>query len=104
MNVSVYILLCADGSYYVGLTRKAPEAREWEHNQRVVPDSYTSTRTPVKLMYVETYDRIVDAIAREQQLKKWSKRKKAALIAYDYEALPDVASRPKRKPSSDKVE
>ena len=97
MQVSVYILLCADGSYYVGLTRKEPEAREWEHNQRLVP-GYTSTRTPVKLVFVETYERIVDAIEREQQIKKWSRRKKEALIAYDYEALPDLASRPKRKP------
>ncbi|MDB5505610.1 MAG: excinuclease subunit protein [Devosia sp.] len=96
MQVSVYILRCADGSYYVGLTRKNPEGREWEHNQKLIA-GYTSTRTPVVMVFVETYDRIVDAIAREQQIKKWSRRKKEALIAYDYEALPDLASRPKRK-------
>lgn len=96
MNVSVYVLVCSDGSYYVGLTRKAPAEREWEHNQRLVP-GYTATRTPVRLVYVEEYERIVDAIEREQQVKRWSRAKKAALVAYDYEALPDLASRPKRK-------
>jgi putative endonuclease len=95
MEVSVYMLLCSDGSYYVGLTRKPPEERTWEHNQRLVP-GYTSTRTPVELVFVETFERIVDAIDREQQLKRWSRRKKQALIKFDYEALPDLASRPKR--------
>ena len=96
MQVSVYILLCSDNSYYVGLTRKEPEAREWEHNQRLVK-GYTYSRTPVKLVFAEIYERIVDAIAREQQIKKWTRRKKEALIRGDYEALPDLASRPKRQ-------
>jgi putative endonuclease len=95
MQVSVYILLCSDNSYYVGLTRKAPEAREWEHNQKFVK-GYTHSRTPVKLVFAEIYERLIDAIAREQQIKKWSRRKKEALIRGDYEALPDLASRPKR--------
>jgi putative endonuclease len=48
-------------------------------------------------MYSERFERIVDAFAREQQLKKWSRRKKEALIRRDYEGLPNLASRPKRK-------
>jgi len=95
MQVTVYILLCSDGTYYTGLTRKDPTEREWEHNSKVV-DGYTSTRTPVKLMFTEAYERVVDAIEREQQIKKWSRRKKEALIRGDYTALPDLASRPKR--------
>jgi putative endonuclease len=51
---------------------------------------------PVKLVFVETCERIVDAIEWEQQTKKWLRRKKEALIAYDYEALPALAGRPKR--------
>ena len=95
MEACIYILRCADGSYYVGLTSKEPEERLWEHNNRIV-DGYTSSRTPVELVCVERYERIVDAIEREQQIKKWSRRKKEALIRGDYEALPDLASRPKR--------
>lgn len=96
MHAYVYILICADDSYYVGSTQKEPDQRTWEHNERVV-EGYTSTRTPVTLMYSERFERIVDAFAREQQLKKWSRRKKEALIRRDYEGLPNLASRPKRK-------
>jgi putative endonuclease len=74
-------------------TKKPIEERVGEHNQRVVP-GYTSTRTPVELVFVEVFDRIDEAIQREQQIKRWSRRKKEALIRYDYEALPDLASRP----------
>ncbi|KQX40319.1 excinuclease ABC subunit C [Devosia sp. Root436] len=96
MEACVYILLCSDDSYYVGLTRKEPEERLWEHNSKVVP-GYTASRTPVELVYVERYERIVEAIARELQVKKWTRRKKEALIRGDVESLPDLASRPKHK-------
>ncbi|KRA50446.1 GIY-YIG nuclease family protein [Devosia sp. Root635] len=95
MEACVYILRCADGSYYVGLTRKEPEERLWEHNNKVVP-GYTASRTPVELVHVERYERIVEAIARELQVKRWSRKKKEALIRGDFESLPDLASRPKR--------
>lgn len=95
MDVFVYMLRCSDGSYYVGLTKQDPEARLWEHNNKIYP-GYTSTRTPVEMVFMEHYERIIDAIEREQQIKKWSRRKKEALIRGDYEALPDLASRPKK--------
>ena len=50
----------------------------------------------MELVYVERYERIVEAIARELQLKKWTRRKKEALIRGDFESLPNLASRPKR--------
>ena len=96
MHAYVYILLCSHGSYYVGSTQKEPDQRTWEHNARLV-EGYTSKRTPVPLVAAERYERLVDAFAREQQVKKWTRRKKEPLIRGDYEALPDLASRPKRK-------
>jgi putative endonuclease len=45
----------------------------------------------VTLVFTETYDRIIDAIARERQIKGWSRVKKEALIALAYEALPELA-------------
>jgi len=45
----------------------------------------------VKLVFSETYERIIDAIAREQQIKGWSRKKKQALIAYSYEELPELS-------------
>ncbi|MFC6490923.1 GIY-YIG nuclease family protein [Nitratireductor sp. GCM10026969] len=98
MEVTVYILRCADGSYYTGLTKQEIEARVWEHNQGIY-DGYTRKRRPVELVFTETYDRIIEAIARERQIKGWSRAKKEALIALDYEALPGLA-RNRRDPST----
>ncbi|MBB5703110.1 putative endonuclease [Ochrobactrum daejeonense] len=92
MEITVYILRCADGSYYTGLTKQDIEARLWEHNEGIY-ESYTKMRRPVELVFTETYDRIVDAIARERQIKGWSRAKKEALIAMDYERLPELAKR-----------
>ena len=91
-EMTVYILRCADGSYYVGSTKQAVEARVWEHNNLPL-DSYTARRRPVTLVFTEGHDRIIDAIARERQIKGWSRRKKEALIAMTYEALPDLSRR-----------
>jgi putative endonuclease len=49
----MYILECADGSYYVGSTRDL-ERRISEH-QRGSGAKYTSNRLPVKLVYGEEY-------------------------------------------------
>lgn len=92
MEVTIYILRCADGSYYTGLTKQNIEARLWEHNEGIY-DGYTKKRRPVELVFTETYDRIVDAIAREQQIKGWSRAKKEALIALNYEGLPELSRR-----------
>ena len=72
MELTVYILLCADGSYYVGSTKQEIEARVWEHNEGVY-DGYTKLRRPVTLVFTETYDRLTDGHARERQIKGWSR-------------------------------
>lgn len=92
VEVTVYILRCSDGSYYTGLTKRDVEERVSEHNLGLI-EGYTSKRRPVQLVFTETYERIVDAIDRERQIKGWSRSKKEALIRYDYEALPDLAKR-----------
>ena len=96
MQGTVCILRCADGSYYTGLTKQDPEVRAWEHNNDPI-DSYTARRRPVTLVFVEVYDRLTDAIARERQIEGWSRRKKEALIRGDYEALPALASRSSKR-------
>lgn len=89
-EATVYILRCANGSYYTGLTKQPIEARLWEHNEGIY-EGFTKPRRPVTLVFTETYDRMLDAIARERQIKGWSRAKKEALIALDYEALPALA-------------
>lgn len=92
MEVTVYILRCRDGSYYTGLTKQNIEARLWEHNAGIY-QGYTSKRRPVELVFTEVYDRIIDAIERERQIKGWNRRKKEALIAMNYEGLPALSRR-----------
>ena len=95
MQVPVYVLRCADGSYYIGLTREDVEARVCEHNSEPI-GGYTARRRPVMLVFCEICDRITDAVARERQIKGWSRARKQALIRGDYEALPALSSRPSR--------
>jgi putative endonuclease len=95
-HVWVYILRCADGSYYVGSTKQDyPEARESQHNAGIVP-GYTHSRRPVKLVYAEYHERLTDGFARERQLERWSRAKKEALIEQDWEGLTMLARGRKR--------
>jgi len=82
----MYVLECADGSYYTGSTWDI-EKRLWEHKQGLGAN-YTKKRLPVKLVYSEEYERIDDAFYREKQVQGWSRRKKKALIEERIEDLP----------------
>jgi putative endonuclease len=86
----VYIAECSDKSYYTGVTNSV-ERRLWEHNNDENKKHYTYKRRPVILKFVETYEDINDAIAREKQIKRWNRKKKEALIKQRYEDLPDLA-------------
>jgi putative endonuclease len=92
MGAWLYIIQCSDRSYYTGTTRGPLEIRVAEH-QHGRFDGYTATRRPVALKYSEYFDRITDAIAAEQQIKRWSRAKKEALIAGDLKGLSQLAKR-----------
>jgi putative endonuclease len=81
----VYILRCSDGSLYIGHTAD-PVGREKIHNEGR-GGLYTARRRPVRLVYSEPHDLLSAAIARERQLKGWTRAKKEALIAGDLRAL-----------------
>ncbi len=85
-GASIYILLCSDGSYYTGITRRSVKERVSEHAQGLMP-GYTFTRRPVKLVYSEQYEQIVDAIAAERRIKGWSRAKKEAYMRGDFSTL-----------------
>src|SRR5262245_1979799 len=93
----VYILLCADGSYYTGTARHGLEQRVAEHNGGHY-GGYTSTRLPVSLVFSQWFERFTDAIAAERQLKGWSRAKKEALIKGDFGGLPVLAKRKQKHP------
>jgi putative endonuclease len=90
----VYILKCADGSYYTGLTRnELPEAREQQHNQGVDSMAYTFSKRPVKLVHAEYFELVTSAIEAERQIKGWSRSKKDALIKGDWNSLQMLSKR-----------
>ncbi|KAB2916810.1 MAG: GIY-YIG nuclease family protein [Bacteroidetes bacterium] len=82
----VYILRCADNSYYIGFTTDV-ERRLAEHQNGKYERGYTFSRRPVRLLYFEYYATKLQATLREKQLKGWSRAKKQALIAESYERL-----------------
>jgi len=88
----VYMLRCADGSYYLGSARLGLDRRLAEHNSGTY-GGYTSKRLPVVLVWSEHFLNITDAIAVERQFKGWSRTKKEALIRGDYELLRVLAKR-----------
>lgn len=98
MGAWLYILRCSDGSYYTGTTRAELEHRIAEHQSGHFP-GYTETRRPVVLAYSEHFERITDAVAAERQIKGWSRAKKEALMAGDFERL-EVLARRRPRPSA----
>ena len=87
----VYIVLCADGTLYVGSTSDLTE-RVRRHNVGHGA-THTASRTPVQLVYSEEHPSRLAAQKRESQLKRWTRRKKDALIAGNRSALHELARR-----------
>lgn len=85
----MYILECADGSYYTGSTKDL-ERRLWQHQQGLGAN-HTAKRLPVKLIYCEFFDRVSDAFYREKQVQGWSRKKKEALMRGDTNLLHQLA-------------
>lgn len=83
----VYILKCADGTYYTGFTNDLMR-RVDEHASGKNKQSYTYDKRPVELVFYETFTDPETGIAYEKKLKKWSKQKKEALIHSEYHKLP----------------
>ncbi len=82
MSFWVYILRCADNSYYTGHTDNLEE-RIAKHQAGEV-EGYTSTRLPVSLLFSEEFPTREEALACERQIKGWSRRKKEALMRGDW--------------------
>jgi len=85
-NYFVYILECADSSYYVAVTNDL-ETRLEQHQNGHDKKAYTFKRRPVVLRYSEWFSDVQQAIAREKQFKGWTPIKKEALMAGDDKLL-----------------
>ncbi len=74
----VYLLRCADGSFYCGWTTNL-EKRLKTHNAGQGA-KYTRSRLPAELMYWEVYEDRGEALRREWHLKRRSHEEKQKLI------------------------
>ena len=104
MGAFVYMLRCADGSYYVGSATGDDLTRRIAEHQSGAYPGYTWSRRPVQLVWSEYFERITDAIAAERKIKGWSRAKKEALIEGDWASVQKLsrrrAGRAKPAPSS----
>ena len=89
---SVYILKCSDGSYYTGITNDI-ERRLFEHMEGSNRLSYTYTRRPLELVFIAEFTDPETAISVEKQIKRWSRKKKEALINDQFELLPELSKK-----------
>ena len=81
----IYILRCADGSYYTGRTTDI--VRRMTQHQLGEGSQWTRSRLPVELIFSYEFADEDSAFLAEQQIKGWSRTKKEALIAGGWDLL-----------------
>ena len=90
----VYIVECRDRSFYTGHTDDL-ERRIAEHKAGLVP-GYTQNKRPVEFVFAQDFPSRAEALEAELQIKGWSRQKKLALIAGNWNEISRLAKR--RKP------
>ena len=95
MSFWVYILRCADGSYYTGHTDDL-DRRIWQH-QTGAMRGYTYKRRPIEHLWSDVLETRAEAQEAEHQIKSWSRAKKEALIAGNRQRLKILAIPPKER-------
>ena len=88
MPYFVYILLCNQKIYYVGITDNL-ERRLEEHKSK--KSFYTKQFSDVELVFTEKVKNKIIAEKRESQIKGWNVAKKKALIEGSIEKLKDLS-------------
>lgn len=90
MSFWVYILRCADNSYYTGHTDYL-EKRIGEHESGTIPSCYTFSRRPLELVFSQDCATREEALAAERQIKGWSRKKKEAMMRGDWAEVSRLA-------------
>jgi putative endonuclease len=85
----LYILECADGSLYIGHTDNL-DTRLHQHDVGT-GTAYTVTRRPLKLIHVQEFESRYEALSMERKLKRWSRAKKLAYIAANWDEVRRLA-------------
>ncbi|PRB56359.1 MULTISPECIES: GIY-YIG nuclease family protein [unclassified Microbacterium] len=91
----VYMLRCADGTFYVGSTRDL--GRRLVQHQEGRGSAYTRRRLPVELQWSEEFARIDEAFAWEKRLQGWSHAKRLAFLEGGLDAVVGWSARERAK-------
>jgi putative endonuclease len=94
----VYILRCADGSYYTGHTDNI-DTRIGQH-QTGESGGYTATRRPVELVWSQRFVTREEALSAEAQIKGWSRKKKEAMMRGEWAEVSRLAASKSVHPST----
>jgi predicted GIY-YIG superfamily endonuclease len=86
----VYILRCADGSYYTGHTDNL-ENRMGQHSTGAITGCYTFKRRPLTLAFSQEFVTREEALGAEQQIKGWGRKKKEAMMRGDWTEVSRLA-------------
>ena len=89
MAFYAYLLRCNDGSYYAGHTDDL-ELRFAQHQSGAL-GGYTAKRRPVAHVWSDSFPTRDEAFLVERKIKGWSRAKKEALIAGDWELISRLA-------------
>lgn len=95
MSFWTYILRLSNGIYYTGHTDDL-ERRIAEHRSGAIK-GYTHDNRPLELMWSGEFPTRADALEAELRIKNWSRAKKEALIAGDWEGLKQAAIPPSER-------
>jgi predicted GIY-YIG superfamily endonuclease len=101
MPFYVYILKCADDSYYTGSTNDISR-RLWEHEQGSGATAYTNSRRPVQLIWSCEIASRLEALDFEHQIKGWSRAKKEALIRGDWNGIHEIVKNERKRREAEK--
>ena len=77
----VYIVECADGSLYTGITTSI-QRRILEHNYSFKAAKYARSRRPVRLVYKKECENRSEASKEEYRIKRLKRSEKLKLIKY----------------------
>ena len=86
----VYILKCADGLTYTGITNDISRRLD-EHEKGLNKNCFTYKRRPLELIFHQEFNDIEQAIYFEKKIKNWSGKKKLALANDDFDMLQILA-------------
>ena len=86
----IYILSSSTGTLYTGVTKDI-WYRIFIHKKRKKP-GFTQRYSVTRLIYIEETQYILDALAREKEIKGWSRKKKLDLVRTIYPRFVDIAA------------